>query len=415
MTKTMEILKKKENLLFASFSPYVNNKRDPKNGNIDPFISFFPQRTKNFVLIDQPDPGSSIIPPVIEIYSNGTLKKKYLLNFLTYKPFYWFLKSLHVVDHRTNVFYKIRDLLSVIHIGLTFGEKFHYFIGLESINTLGGLILRKMGFVNKVIYYVSDYSPNRYNNKLFNSIYLWLDRLCCYHSDFIWDVSLAMQKARVKVGLNEKNSAPVIHVPNALLPEYINHLDLDKLIPFSLVFMGSLGYENGPDLAIEAFALVLKKFPKARLHIIGGGKNDLSRLKELTAKLELEKYVKFYGMIPKDQDMYPTLRKFYLGLAPYLNLKGSVRLYGDSLKLRAYMASGIPVITTEVPPLGLELSKFGSAIITKDDKKHLALDLIKILSNNDLYRKYREKAIEYGKDNTWDNSFNRAFEQMKKI
>ncbi len=410
----MEIPRKQDSVLFASFSPYVNGNRDPKNGNIDPFISFFVPRVRKFVLIDQPDPGSSIIPPIIEVYSGGKLFKKYKLKSFIYKPFYWFLKKINVVDNRTNVFYKIRDFLSVIHVGVTSGERFNYFIGLESINALAGLVLRKLGFVDKVIYYVSDYSPQRYDSKLFNGIYLWLDRLCCYNADFIWDVSRAMQKARIKAGLNEKKSAPVVHVPNALFPKYIQHLDLNQLAPFSLVFMGSLGYENGPDLAIASLPLVIKKIKETRLHIIGGGKNDLPRLKDLVRRLNLGKYVKFYGLIPKDEDMYSTLRKFYLGLAPYLKLKGSVRLYGDSLKLRAYMASGIPVITTEVPPLGRELLEFGSAIITKDEKKDLSWAIIKILSDNTLYGKYRQKAIEYGKNNTWDNTFNGAFNQMNK-
>lgn len=411
----MENLKKQDNVMFASFSPYIDDNRDPKNGNIDPFISFFVPRVNNFFLIDQPDPGSNIIPVVIEIYSKGKLSKKYKLNFFIYKPFYWFLKSLNVIDNRTNIFYKIRDFFSVIHIGITSRKKINYFIGLESINALAGLVLRKIGFVDKVIYYVSDYSPKRYDNKLFNSIYLWLDRLCCYNADFIWDVSRAMQKARIKAGLDEKKSVPVIHVPNALFPKYIKHLDLSQLIPFSLVFMGSLGYENGPDLAIEALPLVIKKFKEARLHIIGGGKHDLPRLKKLVEKLKLNKYVKFYGLIPKDDDMYSTLRKFYLGLAPYLKLKGSVRLYGDSLKLRAYMASGIPVITTEVPPLGQELSAFGSAIITKDDKNHLSQAIINVLSDSLMYHGYREKAKKYGKNNTWDNTFKNAFKQMERL
>src|SRR3989344_900170 len=300
----MAIPRKQDKVLFASFSPYPNNNRDPKNGNIDPFISFFSKKVNNFVLIDQPDPGSSIIAPIVEKYSNGRLSKKYKLNFYIYKPLYWFLNTLNVADNRTNVFYKFRDFLSVLHVGMTSGIKFNYLIGLESINTLAGLVLKKIGFVDKVIYYVSDYSPKRYNNKLFNDIYLWLDRLCCYNSDFIWDVSKAMQDARVEAGLIKKKSAPIIHVPNALFPQFIKHLDLNRLIPFSLVFMGSLGYENGPDLAIETLPLVLKKFKKVRLHVIGGGKNDLPRLKKLVAKLHLENFVKFYGLIPRDEDMY---------------------------------------------------------------------------------------------------------------
>lgn len=409
----MENLNKSSSLLFATFSPYFEGKRDPKNGNVEAFISFFSKRISKFVIIDQPHTGSDIVESIIEEYKDGKFKKKYSLNNFFYKPFYFLLKSFKTTDDDTSIFYKLRDIVSVIHVGLSSKMKFEYFVGLESANALAGIILRKMGRVEKVIYYVSDYSPIRYDNKIFNYIYLALDRYCCYNSDFIWDVSKAMHPARVKAGLNREKSAPVIHVPNALFPKYIKHLPIDKIIPFSLVFMGSLGFENGPDLAIEALPIVIDKFPKTILHIIGGREKELLRLKKLTESLRLKQYVKFYGIIPDDEAMLTLLRQFYLGLAPYVKLKNSVRLYGDSLKLRAYMACGIPVVTTSVPPLGRELESFGSAIIAKDNKKDIASSIIKFFSDEKFYKEYKKRAIDYGKNNTWENTFIRAFERMK--
>lgn len=407
----MEALNSKSSLLFATFSPYIKNKRDPKNGNVEPFVDFFPKRIKRFVFIDQPHAGSDIVMPVIEEYLSGKLKRKYYLNNFLYRPFYFLLRKLKLTDDDTNVLFKFRDILSVIHIGLS-SDKFYYFIGLESVNTIAGLILKLFGRIDTVIYYVSDYSPSRYSNKLFNSVYLALDRFCCYHADFIWDVSKAMQPARIRAGLNASRSATVIHVPNGLFSRYIKHLPSSKIMPLSLVFMGSLGYENGPDLAIEAMTKVLTKFPNATLHVIGGGK-DLPRLEKLVQKLRLQKHVRFYGMIPKDEDMLGVLRKFQVALAPYKNIKGSVRFYGDSLKLRAYMASGIPVITTKVPPLGAELEKFGSAVTVRDNTHDLSTAIVDLFSNPAKLNHLRLRAIAYGKNNTWDETFKNAFIQMR--
>lgn len=411
----METLKKNSSVLFATFSPYVNGKRDPKNGNIDPMISFFVPRVTCFILVDQPHTGGSVIPPVVEEYEEGILKRKYFLEPLFYKPFYWLLAHLKLTDDDTNIFFKIRDFISVLHVGLKTKKKINYLIGLESINALAGILLRKFGRVENVIYYVSDYSPTRYSNKVFNWLYVNLDRFCCYNANYIWDVSKAMHLARIKAGLNPKKSAPVIHVPNALFPEFIKHMPFEKLVPYSLVFMGSLGPENGPDLAILTLPDVIKRFPKARLYIIGGREKDLTRLKMLCKNLNLEKYVTFHGMIPQDKKMLQVLRKYYLALAPYLRQKNSVRWFGDSLKLRAYMGSGLPVITTEVPPLGRELESFGSALIVKDDKNDIAASIIKLFSDEKLYRKYRSRAIEYGRNNTWENTFNQAFRKMEEI
>lgn len=410
----MEILSKNSTLLFATFSPYSKNKRDPKNGNVEPFISFFSKKIKRLVILDQPHTGSDTVIPRVEEYVKGKLRRKYSLNNNFYKPFYWILRSIKLTDDDTNIFFKIRDILSVLHIGSSSNEKFQYFVGLESINTLAGIMLKKFGKISTVIYYVSDYSPLRYKNKFFNSIYLSLDRFCCYNADFIWDVSKSMQKGRILAGLDEKKSAPVIHVPNALFPKYIRHLDSKKIIPFSLVFMGSLGIENGLDLAIEAMPALIKKFPQIILHVIGGGEKDLIRVKQLSRSLNLDKNVKFYGIIQKDEDMLAVLRQFSIALAPYRNIEGSVRLYGDSLKLRAYMASGLPVITTRVPPLGQELEKFGSAMIAQDNKGDLVEAISDLLLNNEKLLRYRQRAILYAKSNTWDNSLDKAFSQMGK-
>lgn len=407
----MDGINKNSNILFATFSPYYKNKRNPKNGNVEPFIDFFSKRVKRFVLIDQPHTGSDIVEPIIEEYNTGKVKK-YKLKSTLYTPLYFILKRLRLTDDDTNPLFKLRDLLSVFHLGFSSKEKYNYFIGLESVNAIAGIILRTFGKVDTIIYYVSDYSPIRYENKFFNSIYLWLDRFCCYNADFIWDVSLAMHPARIKAGLDRKKSAPVIHVPNGLFPGYIKHLPENRLKKNSLVFMGSLGYENGPDLAIKAFPAIRKKIPDASLSIIGGGK-ELESLKDLAKSLQLEKDIKFYGMIPKDEDMLLVLRKFAIGLAPYKKIKNSVRLYGDSLKLRYYMANGLPVITTSVPPLGQELSKFGSAIITDDNENSIAKVVVNLLQNQKKYLYYRNNAIEFGKNNTWNNSFLTAFRKMK--
>lgn len=412
----MKILNKNAKILFATFSPYSANQRGPTNGNIEPMISFFTPKVNQFTLIDQPHTGSDTVEPRIEDYQQGKLVKKGRVDFFLYRPFSWWLRALKRTANDTSILFKIRDLLSVLSVVIVGKTRYDYLIGLESINTLAGIILKKMGRVDKVIYYVSDYSPLRYQNKLFNQIYLFLDRFCCYHGDYVWDVSLAMAPARVKAGLEKKKSKPIIHVPNGLMPKFIKHLSLEQLEPYSLVFMGTLVTENGPDLAIEALKIVLEKIPQARLHIIGKeAESDSLRLKKLIQELGLSEKVVFHGFIPDDEEMYSKLRCFYLGLAPYLKIKNSVRWYGDSLKLRAYMASGLPVITTEVPPLGRELARQGAAVLVEDNKKALAQAIIKILSNPGLYQKYRIQAIKFGENNTWENTYLSAFKEMEKI
>jgi glycosyltransferase involved in cell wall biosynthesis len=276
--------KKINSVFIATFAPWKDGKRESTNGMIEPLLYYFKPRLKKIYLLEQPYPGSDRVIPFVHTFTNG--KEKTKDNFFT-KALYPILKYENTPG--TKISFKLRDFISVIETGLSFDKSVDLFIGLESINALAGILLKKMGKVKTVAYYVSDYSPNRYPSKLFNSFYLYLDRLCAKHADYIWDVSKAMQPARLKEGLKENESKPVIDIPNALFKEQISFSDKKKSL--TAVFVGTLGLANGPDLAIEAFSIVVKKYPKAMLHIIGGrgAGHEEKHLEKLIKKGKLEK------------------------------------------------------------------------------------------------------------------------------
>src|SRR3989338_4958404 len=412
--KEYEALNKKPNILIASFSPWKKNERLPINGNVEQMISFFAPKTAQTILIDQPYPGSDKVMPRIEIYDRGRLKK---ITSSTWRLYILYPFLLLTNKSGTRTSFKIRDFFSVIDWGLNNSKtKYDYFIGLECINALAGLFLRKWGIVNNVIYYVSDYSPQRYRNKWFNTLYLALDRFCARHADYIWDVSLAIQPARLSAGLKEYESSPVIHVPNALYKDQIKYNSLKKITLYSLIFMGTLGIENGIDIAIAAMPHILKKYPQATLNIIGGGREqDVLRLKSLIRRYNLEKKIKYYGFIMDSSKMSAIIRGCSLALATYRAFPGSPRYYGDAGKIRVYAASGLPILTTAVPPLGREATKQGAALIIKDNSADLAKQVIKVFSDKFLYEKLRKGAIAFARHNTWENSFGHAFKIIKNL
>lgn len=396
-------------VLFATFSVRINNERTATNGMIEPLTSFFAPKLKRFVLIEQPHPGSDSVIPFLEIYQHNKLIK-HSQDFLTSYLLYPFLKFIKTPE--TSVVFKIRDFFSILEFVFKDREKYELFIGLECINALAGIVLRKLGKVKIVVYYVSDYSPERYKPKWFNNLYLWLDRFASYHSDFIWDVSLAMMPARIRVGLDPQKAAPVIHVPNALFPKQINYLPYPQIIPNSLVFVGTLGKINGPDLAIKTLKIVLKSVPNASLHIYGSGEPDITRLKKLTKKLRLDNKVIFHGFISNQIELSKQTSMYAIGLAPYLAVPGSPRWWADATKIRLYLAGGLPVITTQVPPLGREIERDGAGIIAKDNTKDQAETIVKLLKNKDIYKKMRQRAIKRARDNTWDNTYIHALKHM---
>lgn len=403
-------LNKNSKILIATFSPWKDGKRLPTNGMVEPFIDYFSKKYDKFILIDQPHPGSDIVLPIIEEYKNGKSIKSFK-NSIIIKILSPLLKFTNI--HKTQISFKLRDFVSVIDFVLRNKIKFDLFIGFESVNTLAGVVLRKLGKIKKVIYYVSDFSPKRYSQNWFNNIYLKLDKLAATYSDATWNVSMAMPKARKKLGYDMENISPQLFAPNAFFKHQIKCLPISKVKPFSIVYAGTMGMENGPDLAIKTVANIVKMYPKTILTMIGGGKKEeIEKLKKLIKKLGVEKNVDFVGFVQTNDEMYQIIRKHMVSIAPYKAIPGSVRWYADAVKIRTSLACGVPVLTTQVPPNGKLLLKAKAGIVVKDNVKELTKAIDIIFSKKDAYLKMRKNAIENAKENTWDNSYTNALKEM---
>src|SRR5260221_1566577 len=354
-------------VFIATFSHYQGEKRLPRNGMVEQLLSFFLPKAKYIFLLDQPHVISDVTNPVIEEYVNGKLIKRSHFSSFLYLPIYFFCKLPS--KEKTRISYKLRDFVSVIVMGIFRSKRYDIFIGLEAINALAGICLKKVGKVKTVIYYVSDYSPSRFGKTWFNGLYVWLDRFCVRQADFVWDVSAAMKFGRKEAGIDEESMRHVVHVPNGLFPSQIASLPIAKRKKNSLVYLGTLDENFGVSLAIESVREIRKKIPDITLHIIGGG-NNITNLKKQVKKLHLEQNVTFYGYVPDNKEMAKIVRGCVIGIAPYRQGPKDARWYGwygDAGKIRQYLASGLPVVTTYVPPLGRYVAQKGAALMTKDN------------------------------------------------
>lgn len=375
---------------------------------VDPLLAYFKPLSLYTDLIDGPHPGSSRVVSRVEQYYQG--KQRFVYTLFLSKALSPVLRMVN--NNATHILFKMRDFLSVLEWVLVSKKRYDLFIGLESVYTLAGILLKKIGMLKFVVYYVSDYSPDRYESRLFNNIYLLLDRFCCYHADYIWDVSPAMMPARIQAGLVEKRAAPCILVPNALFPEQMIHRTLESTRPFSLVFAGTLGPENGPEIALEAMPLIISKFPEAHLHIFGGNDEFEESLRALVKKLNIMEHVTSHGFISDQQKLSRAISAYRIGLAPYKAIPNSPRWYADATKLRLYLGAGLPVITTHVPPLGIEIMKKGAGIIVKDTAKDLTNAILSLFKNEKKYSVMRKAAVSFAKDNTWDTTYGNAMREM---
>ncbi|MBI2442881.1 MAG: glycosyltransferase [Candidatus Levybacteria bacterium] len=398
-----------ERICIATFSVYQNNKRTAINGMVEPLLSFFLPQTTELDLVDGPHPGSSTTVTKFEKHQDGIFSSgesfvaKMMSPLLTPQN-----------QNGTQVFFKLRDFLSVFELIVRRRKKYDVFIGLESVFTLAGIILKKLGMITTVIYYVSDYSPKRYPVKRLNDIYLWLDRFCCYNADYIWDVSPAIMPARIESGIDKPRVKPCILVPNALFPNQITHLPSNKLIKNSVVFAGTFGFENGTKLAIDAFSYVAKDNSEATLHFFGGSKQLEEELRKIVLSLHLEKNVFFHGFVADAVQLSKKINKYMIGIAPYVAMPGSARWYADATKIRLYLGAGLPIVTTHVPPLGKEIREKGAGIVVQDKPKELANAITSLLADKEQYNRMRKAALAYALNNTWEETYAHALSFMYK-
>jgi len=96
------------------------------------------------------------------------------------------------------IFSYLKDIWLTIKWVIQTGRKWDLFVGSDNLNALSGIVLKRLGHVKKVIYYVIDYNPSRFENKTLNYIYHKIDQFCVRHADETWNLSPRMEWGRKK-------------------------------------------------------------------------------------------------------------------------------------------------------------------------------------------------------------------------
>ncbi len=307
------------------------------------------------------------------------------------------------------VFY-VLDIFFTLYLLWRARAHIDLYIGLDNLNTCAGLIAKRLGLAQSVVFYVIDYVPRRFANRWLNDVYHWVDRLCCRQADIIWNVSSAMMDARRARWGSLDGCAPSLVVPWGCRFDQIERLPVTDINRHQVVFLGSLLPEQGVNLLFEAWPTVMASVPDARLVIIGGGEQETA-LKELAHAKGFADCVTFMGFIQDDSEIERILTRAAIGVAPYREDKDSFKYYCDPSKIKSYLASGLPAIITRVPPVAQVIHNTKAGIAISYDASELADSIIRLLTQDDLYCQYRANAIQFAAQYSWDLVFDAAFSQ----
>lgn len=321
------------------------------------------------------------------------------------------VRFVHVNQRISGITSYFLDLFLTLYWVLAQKEKYELFIGVDMLNAFAGIILRKIGKVEKVVFYAMDFVPARFHSTLLNNIYKWIEVYCVKNADDVWNVSPKIAEGRERF-LHLKSRKYSQKVVNSGI--WMNKI---KRYPFStvkkhqLLFLGHILKKQGLQMVLEALPEVVSKIPDFKFIILGGGEYE-EPLKNLAEKLHIDKYVEFKGWIKDRKIIDTTLGQSAAAIVVYVPEKERIHnfsYYGDPIKIKEYLASGLPVILTDVPHNAHEIARRKCGFVVQYQKKAISNAIISLLSDEKRLKQYRENARIYAQEFDWNVIFAKAF------
>jgi glycosyltransferase involved in cell wall biosynthesis len=268
--------------------------------------------------------------------------------------------------------------------------------GFNPLACARGLAARRQGRARRVILWSVDFVPDRFGRAtLPTRVYDRLDRVCCRRADARVELSEAAREARnQRHGLSGEASDAHV-VPMGAWIDRVPTTPPDGVRRRRVVFLGHLVERQGLGTLIDALDTGLD----VRADVIGTGPQE-AELRECAQCLGLN--VTFYGYVDDHREVEELLSRSSVAVAPYAQTDESFTRYADPGKLKAYLAAGLPIVLTNVPPNAGELEREAGAEIVADDSGALADGIARALASPEEWRARRELALGYARRFDWN-------------
>lgn len=274
--------------------------------------------------------------------------------------------------------------------------------GFNPLACARGLLARRRRGARYVVLWSVDFVPDRFGRgTLRTRTYDRLDRLCCEQADARVELTEAAQRARnLRHGL-AGHSPPTHVVPmGAWLQRtpttYENGFERRRL-----VMLAHLVRRQGVDALLEALALLKASCAGGiATDIVGTGPLE-PVLRAQARSLGIDDVVHFHAFVPDHRQVEEILAGASIGVAPYRPGEATFTAYADPGKLKAYLAAGLPILLTDVPPNAAELVREAGAEIVPFKAQAIAEAVTRLLDSPETWRVRREAALAYVRRFDW--------------
>ena len=173
----------------------------------------------------------------------------------------------------------------------------------------------------------------------------------------------------------------------------------------TIVYAGQLTENRGVHTLVQAAALL----PKVNIKIVGGEPNDIERLRLLAKEIKVDN-ISFVGhVLPNKVPEY--LHSADALILPMSGENAHTSYHASPSKLFEYMATGVPIIASDLPSIREVLTNEESAILVRPDDSHaLAAGINRVLSNKSLANRIGSQSETASRSYTWERRVKRVLE-----
>lgn len=263
-----------------------------------------------------------------------------------------------------------------------------------------------------VVYYAVDFVPDRFGpGTALTRIYDALDAWVCRRADARWEVSGRALEARDDRHGLSRDRAPASAVPIGTWVERAVKIPHDGYRSRRVVFIGHLVERMGADTVIDAIGMLRARNVEIFCDIAGHGPQTAA-LKARAQDLDVEDHVTFHGFIEDARHLEALMSGASIGVAPYRSGDANFTQYADPSKLKSYLAAGLPILLTDVPPNAADLAARGGAEIVDDTAAALAEAIAQLLDDPTEWAARRDAAMSYAGEFDWFEVVARALSPL---
>jgi glycosyltransferase involved in cell wall biosynthesis len=199
----------------------------------------------------------------------------------------------------------------------------------------------------------------------------------------------------------------VVVIPNGVDVERIAKIETEREPEPTICCISRLVRYKHVDQILRAIVRLKREMPSVRCKIVGTGPDECA-LRELTARLGLEKNVEFLGFVRSHSEVMRILKSSHV-----FCLASTVEGFG--IVLLEAMAAEVPFVATAIEPLLEASGGRGGLFFTPGNIEEMGEKLRRLLTDENLRREKIREGKEWVKNYRWEEIGRRVLEVYREL